>query len=84
MQRVHFSIQASAGEELVFTYVGHISSRIVVGNTNNVRVSLKAGTSQLEEGVVTAMDIRRNAKELGFSHQTVSGKDVQETQRGNL
>jgi len=79
-----FSIQASAGQELVFTYVGYISSRIVVGNTNNVRVSLKAGTSQLEEVVVTAMDIRRNAKELGFSHQTVSGKDVQETQRDNF
>ncbi len=33
-----FSIQASGGQELVFTYVGYISSRIVVGNTNNCLV----------------------------------------------
>ncbi|MDQ6813840.1 MAG: TonB-dependent receptor plug domain-containing protein, partial [Bacteroidota bacterium] len=79
-----FSIQASTGEILNFTYIGYASSRVVVSASNNIRVSLRAGNSQLEEVVVTAMDIKRNPRELGYSVQTVSGKVIQETQRENF
>ncbi len=80
----YFSIQATTGQTLVFTYIGYSSSRSVVGNANSIRVSLKAGGSQLDEVVVTAMDIKRNPRELGYSVQTVKGSDIQQTQRENF
>ncbi|GEO11874.1 SusC/RagA family TonB-linked outer membrane protein [Segetibacter aerophilus] len=80
-----FTIQAATGETLVFTSVGYSSSKVVVGSSNNIRVALNAGGgSQLAEVVVTAMDIRRNPRELGYSVQTVKGSDIQQTQRENF
>src|SRR5690606_27103491 len=47
-------------------------------------ISLKASEGTLGEVVVTAMDIKRNPRELGYSVQKVSGDDIQETQRENF
>ncbi len=79
-----FIIQAATGEPLVFTYIGYASARVTVGAANSIRVPLKAGGSKLEEVVVTAMDIKRNPRELGYSVQTVKGSDIQQTQRENF
>jgi len=80
-----FSIQGAAGQTLLFSYVGFSSLRTPITNSDNVRMTLKKSAgSQLEEVVVTAMDIRRNPRELGYSVQTVKGSDIQETQRENF
>jgi TonB-linked SusC/RagA family outer membrane protein len=79
-----FSISASAGEYLVFTYVGYASSEIRVTDQSSYDVKMGVTQSTMEEVVVTAMDIRRNPKELPFSVQKVSGNDIQESQRENF
>lgn len=78
-----FSIQAVSGQTLTVSYVGFESSNVVIGTNNNLRVSLKPTSKELQE-VTVAMDIKRNSKELGASVQTVSGRDIQETQRDNF
>lgn len=79
-----FSIAAVNGQTLAFSYVGYTPSTVVVGSSNDLMISLKAGGNKLDEVVVTAMDIRRNSRELGYSAQSVSGADIKETQRENF
>ena len=42
---------------------------------------LKASDNTMGEVIVTAMDIKRNAREVGYSAQKVGGKEIAETQR---
>ncbi len=80
----NFSLQVNAGETLQFSYVGYQPQDVKPGEGNTVGVSLKATEGTLGEVVVTAMDIKRNSRELGYSAQKVSGKEIQESQRENF
>ncbi|HEX8331273.1 MAG TPA: TonB-dependent receptor plug domain-containing protein, partial [Segetibacter sp.] len=79
-----FSIVAANGHTLVFTSVGFVSQRIQVSANRSYNISLSATSGQLEDVVVTAMDIKRNPRELGYSVQTVKGSDIAQTQRENF
>jgi TonB-linked SusC/RagA family outer membrane protein len=77
-----FSIQASKGQNLLVSYVGYESQRVNV-KEGNITVSLISSVTELEE-VVVAMDIKRKPRELGYSVQKVTGKDIAESQRENF
>ena len=79
-----FSIKVTKGEVLVVTSVGYLSRELKVGDNATVRISLTATDNTLNEVVVTAMDIKRNPRELGYSVQKVDGDEVKETQRENF
>lgn len=79
-----FSIEVNPGETLQFTYVGHLSVDIKPGAGNMLGVVMKPTDNTLGEVVVTAMDIKRSPRELGYSVQTVKGSDIQQTQRENF
>ncbi|MCP9751414.1 SusC/RagA family TonB-linked outer membrane protein [Ferruginibacter sp. HRS2-29] len=78
-----YTINASPGQTLVFSSVGFGTREAKVGS-GAVNISLSRVNQQMEEVVVVAMDQKRNPKELGFSNQTVTGKEVAETQRENF
>lgn len=80
----NFSIRVNAGETLQFSYVGHETREVKPGEGNTLSLNLKATDGTLGEVVVTAMDIKRNPRELGYSVQKVSGDDIKETQRENF
>ncbi|RYG47084.1 MAG: SusC/RagA family TonB-linked outer membrane protein, partial [Chitinophagaceae bacterium] len=79
----NFSIRINAGETLQFTYVGH-ETRDVKPDGNTVSISMKSADAMLGEVVVTAMDIKRNPRELGYSVQKVTGDEIKESQRDNF
>ncbi|MBL7743599.1 MAG: SusC/RagA family TonB-linked outer membrane protein [Chitinophagaceae bacterium] len=79
-----FSIQVSAGETLQISYVGYEPQDVKPGEGNTIGISLKPAEGTLGEVVVTAMDIKRNPRELGYSVQKVSGTEIAETQRDNF
>ncbi len=79
-----FSISVKPGETLQITYVGYETTEVKPGDGGTVGVSLKTADNMMGEVVVTAMDIRRNPRELSYSVQKVSGSDIQETQRENF
>jgi len=79
-----YSITAGANQILTFSLVGFDSKDVRVGNSTTVNVRLSAVDNTLEEVVVTAMDIRRNPKELGYSVQKLKGQDLAETQRNDF
>ncbi len=82
-QNGSFSIKATDKQTLVITSVNYQKQEITVGSKNNI-IKMTLLQQQLDEVVVTAMDIKRNPRELGYSVQTVIGKDIQQTQRENF
>ncbi len=77
-----FTIAATKGQTLVFTSVGFETQRATVGS-GSLNITLKADVTELDE-VVVAMDIKRKPRELGYSVQKVTGKEIAETQRDNF
>lgn len=79
-----FSIKVNPGETLQVSYVGYMTSEIKPGDGGTVAVSLKTADNMMGEVVVTAMDIKRSPRSLGYSTQAVTGKEIAETQRENF
>lgn len=80
----NFSITVNPGETLEVSFVGYESMSIRPGSGNTVAISLKPTDGSLGEVVVTAMDIKRNPRELGYSVQKLDGEEIQRTQRENF
>ncbi|MCY7309137.1 MAG: SusC/RagA family TonB-linked outer membrane protein [Chitinophagaceae bacterium] len=79
-----FSIKVNPGETLQVSYVGYQTEDIKPVDGSALGISLKTADNMMGEVIVTAMDIKRNPRELGYSVQKVSGADIQETQRENF
>lgn len=80
----NFTIAANKGDVLVISSVNFSGEQVKVKDAGSITINLAPADATLGEVVVTAMDIRRNSREVGASIQTVSGKEVQETQRENF
>lgn len=78
-----FSIHAPIGSRIIISHVAY-NSKIVTVEGSTVNVSLGSKNNDQEGVVVVAMDMKRKPRELGYSVQTVSGKDIQESQRENF
>ena len=71
----NYSISASQGDTLVFSFVGYSSESVVVGSSTTVNVSLEPDNA-LDEVVVTALGVQRNTKALGYSVTEVDGTEI--------
>jgi TonB-linked SusC/RagA family outer membrane protein len=79
-----FSIKVSKGETIEISHVGFEGRSFKIGDSNTLQVNMKTSETSMGEVVVTAMDIKRSPKELGYSVQKVSGAEIQQTQRENF
>ena len=70
-----FSIKVKEGANLVISAAGY-DSKTVSSAGGNITVSLVSNGSLAEVTVVTALGIKRQKKELGYSTTQVSGKDL--------
>ncbi|MDA8938417.1 TonB-dependent receptor [Flavobacteriaceae bacterium] len=73
-----YSISASEGDVLSISYVGFITQNVTVGASASVNVTLVSDNT-LEEVVVTALGITREAKSLGYAQQKVEGASLTKT-----
>ena len=74
----NYSITASEGATLVFSYIGMTTQEMVVGAQSTINVSLMADAQALDEVVVTGLGISREKKALGYSQQSVAGETLQQ------
>ena len=79
----NYSIDASQGDVLVFSYVGYQSQSVSVGASSTVDVSLEPD-SLLDEVVVTALGLTREKKSLGYSVSEISSEQVNTIKDHNL
>lgn len=80
-----YSIQAASGQVLVFSSIGFKLQEIKIGTNPVINVKLEVSDIMLEEAVVTAeFGIKRSARAVGASTQTVKGSDIAESGRENF
>ncbi len=79
----NYSIEASVGQTLVFSYVGFETQERTVGAQNTINVTMPAGTA-LSEVVVTALGVSREKQSLGYATQEVEGEDISAVKTSNF
>ncbi|GAA3562197.1 TonB-dependent receptor [Snuella lapsa] len=72
----NYTIQATKGDVLVFSFIGMKSISVTVGDTNSIDVVMVEDAESLDEVVVTALGIKREEKTLSYAQQTVKGDDL--------
>ena len=78
----NYSINASSGDTLVFSFVGYTTQSVVVGSSATVNVSLQPDNA-LDEVVVTALGVKRNVKAVGYSITQVDGGELSDNKTTN-
>ena len=74
----NYSIQASVGQTLVYTYVGFKKvERPVTAATNNISLAMEEDAQALDEVVVTGYGIPREKKALGYAVSTLEAEAVE-------
>ena len=79
----NYSINASNGDTLVFSFVGYSSQSVVVGSSATVNVSLQPDNA-LSEVVVTALGITREKKSLGYGITEIGSESINTVKDHNI
>ncbi|MCL6267675.1 SusC/RagA family TonB-linked outer membrane protein [Flagellimonas myxillae] len=73
-----YTITASQGQTLLFSYLGQQDVRLTIGASNLINVQMQEDAQALEEVVVTAQGVKREKKALGYAVTTLKGEDITE------
>ncbi|PKA99872.1 TonB-linked SusC/RagA family outer membrane protein [Flavobacteriaceae bacterium MAR_2009_75] len=79
-----YSIEASSGDVLIFSYLGMLSQQITVGSSSTIDVRLEEDSAQLDEVIVTAFGISQEKKALGYAAQSIDADAIAKTKQTNL
>lgn len=63
------------GNTLIISYTGYETLEVAIGASSTIDITLNEGIS-LEEVVVTALGVSRNARETVYANQTVGSEDL--------
>jgi TonB-linked SusC/RagA family outer membrane protein len=69
---------------LQFSFIGFTPQEVTVGNQSVINITLAETVTQMNEVVVTALGIKREAKSLGYSTATVNTTDIAENNSVNV
>ncbi|MCD4729094.1 MAG: TonB-dependent receptor plug domain-containing protein, partial [Bacteroidales bacterium] len=62
-------------DTLVFSYVGFETQEIVIGAQKQINILLQVSAAELDEFVVTALGVKRQKREIGYSTEKID-KDI--------
>jgi len=79
-----YSIDAASGNKLRFSFIGYKDAERVVGNSNEISLSLEEADQDLSEVVVTAFGVKQDKKSLTYSVQTIKSSEIIDAQQPNL
>ncbi len=69
---------------LVFSFIGFVPLEETIGSRSMIDVQLKSDVSSLEEVVITALNISRSKKSLGYAVQEISGDKLTAARDNNV
>lgn len=78
-----YSIKASSGDVLVFSFVG-MKTQEASASSTTVNIQLKDNSVELEGVVVTALNIKKEQKAITYAAQELKGKSITEAREQNL
>jgi len=68
----------------VFSFLGMEAQSIVVGAQTTIDVQLKSSTQDIEEVVVTALNIKRDKKTLTYNVQDMNAEEISRSKQDNV
>jgi TonB-linked SusC/RagA family outer membrane protein len=72
-----FSLKATtANPILVISFIGMETQEVAVGTSNSVNIKMKSASEEFGEIVVTAQNIKKSARSLGYSIASVKSVDI--------
>lgn len=74
----------STGGVLVFSFIGLQTQEVEIGNQSTIDVVLSEDVTQLNEVVVTALNVQREKKTLGYATQEVGSENLRVARETNL
>jgi TonB-linked SusC/RagA family outer membrane protein len=80
----NYSINASVGDVLTFSYVGFLTVEQTVGAANTINVTMQEDAQVLEEVIVTAQGIKREKQALGYAVSEVSSESLEQRSEGDI
>ena len=69
---------------LVFSYLGYKAHEILVGSQSRIEVSLASDAQEMDEVIITALNIQRDKESLGYSVSQVSADEVNVAKENNV
>jgi TonB-linked SusC/RagA family outer membrane protein len=79
-----YTISAGTTSTLVFSYTGYKTQQMVVGPQTVINIKLLPSNEQLKDVVVTALNIKRERRSLGYSVTEVKGATLTEARETNF
>lgn len=80
----NYTISANAASTLTFSFIGYKTHEVPVGNQTAINIKLQTSTSQLKDVVVTALNIKKERRSLGYSVTEVKGTTLTEARETNF
>ncbi len=74
----------NAEAQLRFSSIGFTSQTVIVGNRIELNIALLSSQEGLDEVVVTALGVKRNTRELGYTVQTIKSEAIDEVKSVNF
>jgi iron complex outermembrane recepter protein len=78
-----FSISVNPKAALNISYIGFVSKEVAVGTQGNMEIILEGQNNALNEVVVTALGVKKQKRQLGYSVTEIKGSDVAKTNELN-
>ncbi|MDC6366241.1 MULTISPECIES: SusC/RagA family TonB-linked outer membrane protein [Flavobacteriaceae] len=75
---------SQAGDILVVSYIGYVSQEFDTTGKTNATIALQPDAQNLDEVVVTALNITRDEKTLGYAVEKVDGDAVSQSTSTNM
>ena len=80
----NFTLDVKPGDKfIVVKYLGFADKEVALAGKDKFDISLEA-SNQLDEVVVTALDMERSEKSLGYSVQKIGSRDISDVKVGNI
>lgn len=61
---------------LIFSFLGYETVEMTVGDNTKIDIALEESAEQLDEVVVTALGIKRQKREIGYSTESLEGREL--------
>jgi TonB-linked SusC/RagA family outer membrane protein len=79
-----YSVNASAKDVLVISFIGYTSEQEVVASRSVINVMLKEATVQMNDVVITALGIKKERKGLGYSVDDIKSEELLKNKNVNV
>ncbi|GAB3694639.1 TonB-dependent receptor [Spirosoma flavus] len=80
----NYAINVPANASLIFSFISYVSQTIPVNNRSVLNVKLAEDAKAIDEVVVTALGIKREAKTLGYATATVNSEQISVNRTNNF